>query len=170
MSLGILTDPNISGLLGEILERQGQICLVARGSCMSPDILPGDTIVVRKVPSSSLQIGAIVLSASPIGTPVSHRIVGFTRMNDERHVLLRADQLKAPVETVPDYDVIGKVINVRRDDGRSINMGCLTYTINAFLRALVLLCVHCMRTKMVTLWVKVARVVQRITSMLESPL
>ena len=153
----VLADDKIPELLGEILERHGDVCLVAGGFCMAPDILPGDTIVVRKVCTHSLRVGAIVLSGSPFGPPISHRIVGFTQLNDERRILLRADKLKAQVETVCEQDVIGKVISVRRSDDRPISMDSTTYTIKAFLRAKALLCAHHVRKMMVTLWMMVTR-------------
>ena len=78
MSLELLADDKIPELLGEILERHGDVCLVAGGFCMAPDILPGDTIVVRKVCTYSLRVGAIVLSGSPFGPPISHRIAVYS--------------------------------------------------------------------------------------------
>lgn len=86
----------------------------ARGASMYPMVRDGDVLQVRPVGLGEIELGDIVLYRSPRKGMVVHRVVGVRRDGQECVLSIRGDAAKRPDPSVPESQVMGKIVGIER--------------------------------------------------------
>jgi signal peptidase I len=98
---------------------------------MSPLIEINDRVLVKKVNSSEIKLGDIILFKNN-GTSVTHRVIRFSRQ-DGRVLVLQKGDASNYASFIPSDDVIGKVITIEKN-GKFLNLNSYQgRAINGFL-------------------------------------
>ncbi len=102
---GILTP-----ILRDLLDRGVEVRLRLTGRSMSPAIDDGDVVTVIRVSLSSIGTGDILMTASPAGRLLVHRVIGVTLTG----VRTMGDRLASADPVVSADGILGKVVRVER--------------------------------------------------------
>lgn len=107
---------HLSGLAAEILTSGGTFRFRATGGSMTPFIKDGDILEVRPVATAAIRRADVVLyRREQHGGLVAHRVVDLNPGSP--HVLsLQGDASLFDKETVASTSVLGRVVNVQRND------------------------------------------------------
>ncbi len=97
-------------ILRDLLDRGVEVRLQVTGRSMNPAIDNGDVVTVRKVPVSSIGAGDIVMTVSPAGRLLVHRVIGVTLAG----VRTMGDRLASADPVVGAGGILGKVVRVER--------------------------------------------------------
>lgn len=90
----------------------------ASGGSMSPLVRDGDVVLVRPVEPSSVEVGDVVLCASPAGRVVVHRVVARLDSPAGPRFTVQGDQVVKPDGIIPAAQVYGRVAAVERAGAR----------------------------------------------------
>jgi signal peptidase I len=104
--------------LAEQLKHGRPITVSVASSSMTPTIVPGDDLSVSSVPSDQLHIGDIVLFERE-GDWIAHRLISLAHKDGLTRVVTRGDNAIGSDQPAPVSDVLGRVVEIRRD-GRTV--------------------------------------------------
>jgi signal peptidase I len=80
----------------------------------------GEILTIRKVPSSSLNIGDLIFFKTHEGVPVLHRILEKEREDSSHIFRTKGDALLSMDEPVHESDILGKVCRIESDSNGKI--------------------------------------------------
>jgi signal peptidase I len=102
-------------LFEDILNKEISLRVKVTGRSMSPFLNGGEILTIRKVPSSSLQIGDLIFFKTRDGIPVLHRILKKERKNNKHIFQTKGDALLSMDEPAYESDILGKVCRIESD-------------------------------------------------------
>jgi signal peptidase I len=100
-------------LASEVLRSSGKLRLRVTGWSMLPTVMPGDTLVIDRIPSDAVSEGDIVLFGRDRRFFV-HRVVSASRPQGAGFVT-RGDAMPAPDPPVAESDLLGRVSFIVRN-------------------------------------------------------
>jgi signal peptidase I len=100
-------------LAAEVARTFGEIRLRVFGTSMTPSILPGDLISIRRAPLHEISIGEVILF-SQFGRLFAHRVVARASNSNEQRLITRGDRLPHNDPHVSSSELLGRVISVER--------------------------------------------------------
>jgi signal peptidase I len=99
-------------LASEVLASSGALRLRVTGWSMLPTVMPGDTLVIERIPSDAVFEGDIVLFGRDRRFFV-HRVV--TKGHAQAGIVTRGDAMPAPDPPVSQSDLLGRVSFILRN-------------------------------------------------------
>jgi len=99
----------------ESFKKQGKVWMEMTGRSMEPAIMPGEKVLVEKVPAEAISIGDVITFKSGRNL-VTHRVIGKFRTNEGIEFLEKGDKNILPGR-VKDSEVLGKVIKAKDSIG-----------------------------------------------------
>ncbi len=103
------------GLFEDILSRGLGLRVRVTGRSMIPFLKGGEVLTIKKVASSTLNIGDLILCKNPSDAPLVHRIIKKKRGPDGLAVFqTKGDALISFDEPVASHGVLGKVCKIER--------------------------------------------------------
>ena len=106
-------DANVD-LYEDILRSGISLRLQVTGRSMSPFLVGGEILTIKKVPGSSLHIGDLIYFKIRDGFPLLHRIVKKQSRGDMFLFQTKGDAVSTPDEPVRERDILGKVCRIER--------------------------------------------------------
>lgn len=101
-------------LYEDILRSGISLRLQVTGRSMSPFLVGGEFLTIKKVPCSSLKIGDLIFFKIPDGSPLLHRIVKKQSKNNMYIFQTKGDALLGIDVPVCESDVLGKVCRIEK--------------------------------------------------------
>lgn len=115
----------------ELFQKNGKGWFRIVSGSMHPFIEINDRVLVKKVNSSEIKIGDIIIFKSN-GVFVTHRVIDLLRQN-ERIAILQKGDASSYASWIPVDDVVGKVIIIEKK-GKFLNLNSLkSRVLNSFL-------------------------------------
>lgn len=108
----MLEKESFLNLLEEILSKGCDIRMRVTGRSMTPFLLGGELVTIRRVPASSVRIGDIIFFKTCTGHPVVHRVV----RKNQAIFQTKGDALQAMDEPVSQSRLLGKVCLIEKHD------------------------------------------------------
>ena len=84
------------------------------GTSMSPEVCPGDVLVVQSAGPDDVEIGDIIVYLGDHGRQVVHRLVENNTSHGAMEIVAKSDVPGARKEVIKIHDLIGRVVSVRR--------------------------------------------------------
>lgn len=106
---------------------------------MTPFLMGGEILTIKKVSSASLKKGDLVFFKNSYGHPVLHRVIRKKRAHNSFIFQTKGDALRTFDEPVTDEYVLGKASRVERNHAhyvRQINLESLLWVVMNYLAAL----------------------------------
>jgi signal peptidase len=107
-------------LAGEVLRSSGRLRLRVTGWSMLPAIFPGDTLVIERANSESVDKGDIILFHRDRRIFV-HRVSGKSGSDGDLQIVTQGDGMAKPDPPVSSSQLLGKVTFVERN-GRCLRL------------------------------------------------
>jgi signal peptidase I len=129
-----ISDPEKSRLFEDILKSGSALRVKVTGRSMTPFLMGGEILTLKKADSSSLKRGDLIFFRNTAGYSILHRIVRVKRgKNGVTSFQTKGDALIAFDDPVQENEILGKVCRIETGP-RSINMetrirGRLNYVI-----------------------------------------
>lgn len=101
-------------LAGEVLRSSGRLRLRVTGWSMLPAIFPGDTLLIERANSESVDKGDIILFSRDRRIFV-HRVSGKSGSDGDLQIVTQGDGMRNPDPPVSSSQLLGKVSLVIRD-------------------------------------------------------
>lgn len=112
-----------AALLEDILNKELYLRVKVTGRSMSPFLVGGEFLTIKKVPCSSLQTGDLIFFKIQDGSPLLHRIVKKRSRGDMFVFQTKGDAMSTMDEPVRDRDILGKVCRIERSNsGKHVDM------------------------------------------------
>lgn len=105
-----LADRSRLALVGEVLQRFGQVTIRVTGSSMLPALRPGDELTIRRRSISEARTGEIAVFVRD-DRLFAHRIVA----QEPRCLVTRGDAVPSPDAPVSEAELLGVAVSVSRD-------------------------------------------------------
>lgn len=107
-------------LVEEIVQTFGKVRLRVFGTSMTPAILPGDLVSIRRVDLDEISAGEVVLFLQN-GRLFVHRVVGRNVVspegnNEEPCLITRGDRLRHDDPPVSSRELLGRVVSIERNN------------------------------------------------------
>ena len=102
-----------AALIGEVLDRFGEVRLRAVGSSMLPSIWPGDVLTIHGVLAGEVQVGDVALFTRE-GRLFAHRVIGHIVGDGRVHLVTQGDTVPASDAPVSASELLGVVVAVSR--------------------------------------------------------
>jgi len=110
-----LTDPR------DVLAAVGTLRVRVAGWSMYPALLKGDELTVEAVSPAALRRGDLLVFRHTTGRSaalVCHRLVAVEHVDGDRHLVTRGDATTGSGERIRADQVIGRVVDIRREEWR----------------------------------------------------
>lgn len=106
----------IGELSGQVRSMGGNLRFECKvwGTSMSPEVCPGDVLVVQSAGPDDVEIGDIIVYLGDHGRQVVHRLVEKDTSRGATEIIARSDVLGARNEVIKIDDLIGRVVSVER--------------------------------------------------------
>ncbi|MFZ5905902.1 MAG: signal peptidase I [Nitrospirota bacterium] len=112
---GDVSDPRAFTLLNELLTSGFDVRIRVTGSSMSPFLLGGEVLTIRKVMPGSLRLGDLIFFRTPEDIPVLHRIIGKKTGKDKSYTFrTKGDAVSIIDDPVTERDILGKVCRIEQ--------------------------------------------------------
>lgn len=110
----------VLGLFEAVLGAGLSLRVKVTGASMSPCLVGGELLTIKRVPLSSLKKGDLIFFKTSRGAPILHRLVRKKRLGDEFVLQTQGDALAGPDEPFVPADFLGKACMIEKSRaGRS---------------------------------------------------
>ena len=113
MTVRTLSRAEFVAVASEVVSRGGLIRCRVHGQCMRPRVADDDVVVLGPSPSSSLNVGNVVLARTARG-PRLHRIVAVGQDEQGDWLQVRGDTQVGSGQRVRPADVVASLVRVER--------------------------------------------------------
>ena len=113
-----MKDADFADLSRDILKRGDSVRFKAHGSSMLPLIRDGDLLTIESLDHRGLKRGDVVFYQTAGKKCVVHRVVKITIQNDQRFLVTKGDASPGSVEKIEENLVLGKVVQLHRNEKR----------------------------------------------------
>jgi signal peptidase I len=114
-----LAVPGTSALFDDVLNTGVSLRVKVTGRSMTPFLLGGEILTIRKMPAQSLRMGDLIFYRDRHGFPVLHRIIEKYETGKIITFRTKGDALTAFDETVDEHEVLGKVCTIEKTVSKS---------------------------------------------------
>lgn len=109
LSISALGDGAGVRLLGEVMERAGEVRMRVTGRSMAPFLRGGEILTLAKVTADSLRRGDLILFTRPSGRPKLHRIIRVANGGGGGRLFMTGgDALAGHDAAVREEEILGK--------------------------------------------------------------
>ncbi len=112
---GLFCNKEITGLFEEILNRGTALRVRVTGNSMKPFLCSGETVILKKVPASLLQVGDIVFFKDKNNFPILHRLLKKREFENKNAIFYtKGDAMILLDEPFSSDNYLGKVCVIEK--------------------------------------------------------